>query len=122
MIKKIQKELKGLANPEYAARLQKYFKTAKGEYGEGDRFLGIQVPVLRKTAKKYRTLAIGEVSGLIKSQFHEERLFSLLLLVDLFKRADDKDQKQIYTRGNSRYTDEKGTSQILSKILASPIH
>ena len=97
MLKNIQKELKRLGNKEYATRLQKYFKTGKGEYGEGDRFLGIQVPVLRKIAKKYREISIGEVSELIKSQFHEERLFSLFVLVDLFKSANDKDKKKIYT-------------------------
>ncbi len=97
MNENIQTELKRLGNKEYAARLRKYFKTGKGEYGEGDRFLGIQVPVLRKIAKKYRKISIGEVSELIKSQFHEERLFSLLVLVNLFKRANDKDKKKIYT-------------------------
>lgn len=97
MNESIQKELKRLGNKEYAARLQKYFKTGKGEYGEGDRFLGIQVPVLRKIAKKYRKISIGEVSELIKSKFHEERLLSLLVLVDIFKRANDKDKKIIFT-------------------------
>ena len=97
MNENIQTELKWLGNKEYAARLRKYFKTGKGEYGEGDRFLGIQVPVLRKIAKKYRKISIGEASELVKSQFHEERLFSLLVLVDLFKRANDKDKKKIYT-------------------------
>lgn len=97
MNENIQKEIKRLGNKEYAARLRKYFKTGKGEYGEGDRFLGIQVPVLRKIAKKYRKISIGEVSELVKSQFHEERLFSLFVLVESFKRANDKDKKIIYT-------------------------
>ncbi len=97
MNENIQKQIKRLGNKEYAARLRKYFKTWKGEYGEGDRFLGIQVPVLRKIARKYRKISIGEVSELVKSQFHEERLFSLLVLVESFKRANDKDKKIIYT-------------------------
>ena len=97
MSKDIQKQIRRLGNKEYAARLRKYFKTGKGEYGEGDRFLGIQVPVLRKIAKKYRKISIGEVSELVKSQFHEERLFSLFVLVEFFKRANDKDKKIIYT-------------------------
>ena len=97
MNENIQKELKRLGNKEYAARLRKYFKTGKGEYGEGDRFLGIRVPVLRKLVKKYRKISIGEVSELLKSQFHEERLFSLLVLVDIFKTANNEDKKIIYT-------------------------
>ncbi len=97
MNKNIQTELKQLGNKEYAARLQKYFKTGKGEYGEGDKFLGIRVPVVRKISKKYRTISIDEASEFLKSQFHEERLFSLLVLVDLFKKVNDKDKKKIYT-------------------------
>ena len=97
MNENIQKELKRLGNKEYTARLRKYFKTGKGEYGEGDRFLGIRVPVLRKVVKKYRKISIGEVSELLKSQFHEERLFSLLVLVDIFKTANNEDKKIIYT-------------------------
>lgn len=97
MNENIQKELKRLGNKEYAARLRKYFKTGKGEYGEGDRFLGIRVPVLRKLVKKYRKISVDEVSELLKSQFHEERLFSLLVLVDIFKTANNEDKKIIYT-------------------------
>ena len=97
MNENIQKELRRLGNKEYAARLRKYFKTGKGEYGEGDKFLGIRVPVLRKLAEKYRKISIGEASELLKLQFHEERLFSLLVLVEIFKRADNKDKKRIYT-------------------------
>lgn len=105
MNENIQTELKRLGNKEYAARLGKYFKTGKGEYGEGDRFLGIQVPVLRKIVNKYRNISIGEVSELIKSQFHEERLFSVLMLVEHFKSANDKDKKIIYTvyLSNTKY-------------------
>ncbi len=96
MNKNIQKEIKRLGNKEYAARLQKYFKTEKGGYGEGDRFLGIRVPVLRKIAKEYREISIEEVSELLRSEFHEERLFSLFVLTALFKRSNDEIKKKIY--------------------------
>ncbi|MFH1288676.1 MAG: DNA alkylation repair protein [bacterium] len=96
MFKNIQKELKRLSNKEYATRLQKYFKTGKGEYGEGDMFLGIRVPTLRKIAKKYRNISIDEASKLVKSKFHEERMFSLFVLVDLFRKSSDVDKKKIY--------------------------
>ena len=96
MIKNIREEFKKLSNQEHAARLQKYFKTGKGEYGEGDKFLGLRVPVIRKIAKKYSTISISEASEFLKSQFHEERLFALFILIDLFRRADEKDKKKIY--------------------------
>lgn len=93
----IRKELERSGDKEYAARLQKYFKTKKGEYGEGDIFLGIRVPVLRKLAKKYHNISISQVSKLMKSSFHEERLFSLFVLVGLFKKAQDEERRKIYS-------------------------
>ena len=79
--KKISNVLRGLADPAIAEHSQRFFKTGKGEYGEGDQFLGIRVPVLRKNVKIYQTTALQEVQKLLKSSFHEERLFALLLLV-----------------------------------------
>ena len=96
MIKNIREEFKKLSNQEHAARLQKYFKTGKGEYGEGDKFLGLRVPVIRKIAKKYSTISLSEASEFLKSPFHEERLFALFMLIDLFRRADEEDKKKIY--------------------------
>ena len=97
MINKIKSDLAKLKNNEKAKLFAGFFKTGKGQYGEGDKFLGIQVPTLRRIVKKYRNISIGEASEFIKSQFHEERLFSLLVLVELFKRANDEDKKKIYT-------------------------
>ncbi len=97
MLESIRKDLERLSNKEYAARLQKYFKTGKGEYGQGDKFLGIRVPNLRILAIKYQNISISQVSTLMKSSFHEERLFSLFVLVGLFKKANDEDRKKIYT-------------------------
>lgn len=96
VLESIRKELKRSSDKEYAARLTKYFKAGKKEYGEGDRFLGIRVPVLRRLAKKYGNISINDASQLLKSPFHEERLFSLFVLVDLFRRAVDQDKKKIY--------------------------
>jgi 3-methyladenine DNA glycosylase AlkD len=92
----IQNELRRLGNKEIATHSQRYFKTGKGEYAEGDKFLGIRVPVLRKVAGKYREIAIDEVSLLLNSHFHEQRLLALLMLVDIFKRGSEKDRKKIY--------------------------
>lgn len=97
MLESIRKDLERLSDKEYAARLQKYFKTGKGEYGQGDKFLGIRVPNVRKLAKKYQNISIRQVSKLMKSSFHEERLFSLFVLVGLFKKANDEDRKKICT-------------------------
>ncbi len=96
MSKKIQNELRSLSKSEIAEHSQRFFKTGKGEYGEGDKFLGIRVPILRKLARKYNSTSIEDVSKLIKSKFHEERLLSLIILVDLFKRASEKEKKRIY--------------------------
>lgn len=93
----IQKELRLLADKKIAEHSERFFKTAEGQYGHGDRFLGIRVPVLRKIAKQYRGTSIEQVSRLLKSEFHEERLLSLLLLVDMFKKANDEGRRAIYT-------------------------
>jgi len=92
----IQKELRQLADKKIATHSQRFFKTGKGQYGYGDRFLGIRVPVLRKIAKQYRGTSIKQVSRLLKSEFHEERLLCLLLLVDMFKKENDEGKRDIY--------------------------
>ncbi len=76
------------ADPEQARSLQRFFKTGPGQYGEGDRFLGITVPIIRTLVKKYRRdIDLDGVSELLRSPYHEKRLFALLLLVAEF-RAD----------------------------------
>lgn len=96
-VQNIRKELRRLADKQIAEHSQRFFKTAKGQYGYGDRFLGIRVPVLRKLARQYRGVSIEEASRLLKSEFHEERLLALLLLVDMFKKANNKGKQAIYT-------------------------
>ncbi len=95
--KQVQACLKDLADPDIAAHSQRFFKTGKGEYGEGDRFLGIRVPVLRKQARKFKALPLEEVEQLLISPFHEARLLALLMLVDKFTKGSVETQKQIYT-------------------------
>ena len=85
-----------LSNPEIAEHSLRFFKTGPGEYGEGDIFLGIRVPVMRKVARKFRELPLEQVLKLLKSKFHEERLLALFMLVALFKKGDDKKKKNIY--------------------------
>lgn len=93
----IRNELRRLSNKEIAEHSQRFFKTGKGQYGEEDIFLGIRVPALRKTAKKYHGILIDECAQLLKSKFHEQRLLALLMLVGIFKKANSKDRKTIYT-------------------------
>lgn len=92
----IRKEVLSLSDPEKALFLSRFFKTGKGEYAEGDTFLGIQVPVSRKIAKKYRYLDISELSQLLESPYHEMRLISLIILADQFIKGEGKAQKKIY--------------------------
>lgn len=96
MIDKLQNEMLQLSDPQTAVHSTRFFKTNKGDYGEGDKFLGIPVPQIRLVAKKYGDLQLPEVQELIKSQWHEERLLALIILVNRFKKADSLKQKQIY--------------------------
>lgn len=75
--------------------MQRFFKTAPGEYAEGDRFLGITVPQLRACCKAYPRLTLPQIDTLLRSPFHEERLFALLSLVAAFKRGSRKERARI---------------------------
>lgn len=88
--------LKNLSNSEIAAHSQRYFKTGKGEYGYGDKFLGIRVPVLRKAVIQFQETPITEIRKLLKSEYHEVRLFSLLLSVHQFSKGDALKREKIY--------------------------
>ena len=92
MLKQIKKELQSKANKEKAKIYQGFFKTKKGEYGEGDVFLGLTVPEQRGIAKKYSNIELSDLEVLLKSKIHEERLTALLILVDKYK----KDKENIF--------------------------
>lgn len=89
--------LTNLSDPERAAHSRKYFKTDEGGYGQGDKFLGIRVPVLRKAVRLFRETSLSETRKLLKSEYHEIRLFSLLLLVHQFAKGDAGLREKIYT-------------------------
>jgi len=95
-IKEIQKRLKDLGSKEKAKKHQKFFKTGPGEYGEGDIFVGVTVPELRKLANEYRTIPLKEVKLLLRSPIHEERLLSLFLLIHRYSKGDELEKKKIY--------------------------
>lgn len=95
MLKKIRQELLRLKNPVKAKIFSRFFKTGKGEYGEGDEFLGITVPVQRSVAKKYQDLDLKDLQELLSSNIHEHRLVSLLILIFKYKKADEVGKKEI---------------------------
>ena len=94
--KEIQQELEMYIDPVKKEYLPKFFKTGKGQYGEGDKFLGIVVPNVRLVAKKHREESFETVKELMRSEYHECRLCGLLILVERFKKNDEKDRKEIY--------------------------
>ncbi len=95
MISKISSEIKSLGNKERAAVSQRFFKTGKGQYGEGDIFIGLTVPVSRMIAEKYADIPLGSVKLLLHSRIHEERLIALLILAEKFGKAGEKQKKEI---------------------------
>lgn len=92
----LRKELRAAANPEQALVARSFFKTARGQYGEGDEFLGIRVPVLRRLVRKYEALSLGDIEKLLDSRWHEERIAGLLILVRRHERGDEAEREAIY--------------------------
>lgn len=92
----VQQRLRALADPQRAVGVARFFKTGPGEYGAGDRFLGISVPVLRKLAREYQDLGTAEVLKLVTSTWHEERLLALFILVRQFQRGDQAARAAVY--------------------------
>jgi len=89
-------DLLRVADKKKAAFLPNFFKTGKGEYGEGDVFIGVTVPLMRLVAKRYADLSLNEIERLLKDTRHEVRLCALFVLVDQFKRGDVSIRKKIY--------------------------
>ncbi|HPD82060.1 MAG TPA: DNA alkylation repair protein [Candidatus Pacearchaeota archaeon] len=87
MLNELKKEIEEAKNPEQAKILQRFFKTGKGEYGEGDIFLGIKVPTQRKIANKYTDLLFSDLQILLNSKKHEERLIALIILTNKYKKS-----------------------------------
>ena len=85
----IIKELKNYSDPEKASFFPNFFRTGKGEYGEGDKFIGVTVPNQRKIAKKYKDIEFKEIKKLINSPVHEHRLVSLFILVYKYEKSDE---------------------------------
>lgn len=95
-MQQIVSEIQLHANPEKARGLQRFFKTGKGEYAEGDIFLGLVVPIQRSIAKRFRDISLNDVAQLLHSKIHEHRLIALFIMMDQFKRGDESTKKAIY--------------------------
>ena len=95
-LKSLKQNLREIADPEKAEHSMRFFKTGKGEYGEGDKFLGVKVPVLRQQAKKYGDIELPDIKKLLKSPYHEERLCALIILVQKFTKGTEKERSGIY--------------------------
>ena len=93
---KIIRRLKKLGNEEIARHSLRFFKTGKGEYGEGDLFLGLRVPVMRQCVKEYSDIELHDVLELLKSPYHEARLLALLILVAKYKKGSDDERAALY--------------------------
>lgn len=96
-ILELRKEIKSLASAEVAKTMQWFFKTGKGEYGEGDIFAGLKVPTQRKLARKFMDLSFTELKQLLNSAIHEERLISLFILVEKYEKGDEKSKDKIFS-------------------------
>ncbi|MEX2346655.1 MAG: DNA alkylation repair protein [Balneolaceae bacterium] len=95
-VKEITQELIQKSDPGIAETSARFFKTGPGEYGEGDQFRGIRVPVLRKLARNFRKTPLGEVEKLLHSKYHEDRLLALFLLIIHYSAADENGKEKIY--------------------------
>jgi 3-methyladenine DNA glycosylase AlkD len=92
----IRNALQAEADPRRAAISQRFFKTGPGEYAEGDVFLGVRVPLLRKLAKAYLQTSLSMLQYLLSSPVHEERHLALFILVQRFAREKNRKRREIY--------------------------
>jgi 3-methyladenine DNA glycosylase AlkD len=94
-IEEIENKLRRIGDPQKALILRRFFKTGPGEYGEGDVFVGLKVPEIRKLVREYQALSLSESIKLLHSPIHEVRLLALLILVRASQREGPDRQKEI---------------------------
>src|SRR3954453_22646311 len=87
MLTELRRRLRAFASPERAAHSLRFFKTAPGQYGHGDRFLGLTVPMMREIVRDFRELPLAGADALLASPWHEERLVALMILVEQYRRT-----------------------------------
>ncbi len=101
----VRTALRESADKSDAEFLRRYFKTAPGQYGEGDRFIGVRVPAIRRVARRFRNLPLSGTLVLLKSAIHEERFLALVILTEKFRRGAPDEQSEIYREylGHTRF-------------------
>lgn len=104
-IKKWEEELREVSRPEKKQILSSFFKSGKGEYGEGDVFLGINVGDNRSISQKYSTLSFNELGEMLSNEIHEFRLAALLALIKKSAKSDEATNKGIvnFYLSNTQY-------------------
>jgi len=122
MLEEIKRKIRKLADPEKARDLKWFFKTGPGEYGEGDIFLGLTVPVIRKLAREYIKLNFRDMVRFLRSPIHEERLLALLMLVERYRGGGEDDKKKIYKiyLRNSRFVNNWDLVDLSAQYIVGP--
>ena len=104
MLEEIRKDIRSFARPAHALDLAWFYKTGPGEYGEGDKFLGVKVPETRAVAREYRTADWATISALAASEYHEDRLCAVVILTTQFEKAKDPElRKDLFDKYLSLY-------------------
>jgi 3-methyladenine DNA glycosylase AlkD len=136
----VLKRLRAHADPGRAAAVSRFFKTGPGQYGEGDRFLGLTLPVVRQVSREFRALPRAELIRLLKSPWHEARTVALIIMVDQHRRGSSKERAalhRVYLR-HTRYVNnwdlvdlsagqmvgaqlEDGDRRMLDRLAAAPL-
>ncbi|PIY60242.1 DNA alkylation repair protein, partial [Candidatus Woesearchaeota archaeon CG_4_10_14_0_8_um_filter_47_5] len=125
MLAQLKEDLAALADPHKAAVLSRFFKTGKGEYAEGDSFLGVAVPEQRKIARKYNSLSLSDAEALLVSPIHEHRLTALFILVLQFRNGDAGTKKKIfelYLRNTGRINNWDLVDSSAEHIVGAYLH
>lgn len=117
--KVLREKLHALADAGRVGDLQRFFKTGPGEYAEGDHFIGVRVPQIRKLVKAYPDIPLEEMEKLLQSEVHEERLMALLLMVQRYQQGDGKVRKKLYQLylGSTKYINNWDLIDVTAKNI-----
>ena len=121
-VQEIHAQLQLLGDPQKAEVLQRFFKTGPGEYGEGDVFIGIRVPEIRRLAKECQGLSLSETVKLLHSSIHESRVLALLILLRVYAKGDASVQEKIYNLylQNTRFVNNWDLVDISAEHIVGP--